>query len=150
MGIRDERVRRFRTKVNPFQLREACQLFRPGTTPSLLDIKKLKLPEFSGVSFVSKIRMFLDPENSATLDRQIMKIHAEYPETLLANFHVQPTRIPISRQNADAYEDWCRKMREISDRYFNGHFRAVDVERGLFQLVQSRSTALAAEILKNA
>jgi len=26
MGIRDERVRRFRTKVNPFQLREACQL----------------------------------------------------------------------------------------------------------------------------
>ena len=102
------------------------------------------------MSFVSKIRMFLDPANSATLDRQIMKIHKAANGTILSRFHLQPTQIPITCQNAKAYEEWCQKMKEISRQYFDDRFRAVDIERGLFQLVQSRRAAVAAQILKDA
>ena len=118
--------------------------------PTLLALKKLRLPQFSGMSFVSKIRMFLDPANSATLDRQIMKIHKADSGTILSRFHLQPTQIPITFQNAKAYEHWCQKMREISRQYFDDRFRAVDIERGLFQLVQSGRAAVAAQILKDA
>jgi hypothetical protein len=75
MGIRDTRVLRFRTKVTISQLKLAGELFRRSHFPSVVEIKNLGVPEFSGLSFVSKIRMFLDPDNSATLDWQIMKIH---------------------------------------------------------------------------
>ena len=150
IGYRDDRVRRFREKITESQLRSACRLFGLGSTPSLLDLKNLRLPEFSGMSFVSKIRMFLDPANSATLDWQIMKIHKADSGTILSSFHLQPTQIPITVQNARAYEDWCEKMREISRQYFDGRFRAVDIERGLFQLVQTGRVAVAAEILKDA
>lgn len=56
----------------------ATELFHASVSPSLIKIKNFGLPEFSGMSFVSKIRMFLDPEKSATLDRQIMKIHPTF------------------------------------------------------------------------
>ena len=61
MGIRDIRVQRFRSNVNVSELNRACDLFQRSTLPSVLEIKKLRLPEFSGLSFVSKIRTFLGP-----------------------------------------------------------------------------------------
>jgi len=100
------------------------------------------------MSFVSKIRMFLDPANSATPDWQIMKINDADRGTILSRFRLQPTQIPINVQNAQAYEDWCHKMRESSRQYFDNRRRAVDIERGLFQLVQSGRVAVAAQILK--
>lgn len=150
MGIRCTRVRRFRDNVTKDKLCAAIELFHASVSPSLIKIKNFGLPEFSGMSFVSKIRMFLDPENSATLDRQIMKIHRTQPSTVLANVHENPTQIPITAHNAKAYELWCRKMREISERYFAGGFRAADIERGFFQLVQSGRVSLAGEILRDA
>ncbi|MDD5762340.1 MAG: hypothetical protein PHP88_07495 [bacterium] len=128
----------------------ATELFHTSFAPSLIKIKKIGLPEFSGMSFISKIRMFLDPEKSATLDRQIMKIHQVLPSTVLANVHVNRTQIPITAHNAEAYEMWCRKMREISERYFAGGFRAADIERGFFHLVQDGKVSLAGEILRDA
>ena len=61
MGIRDTRVRRFRIKVTSSQLNQSCALFRRSRLPSVVEIKSLSLPEFARLSFVSKIRMFLDP-----------------------------------------------------------------------------------------
>jgi hypothetical protein len=150
MGIRDFRVQRFRTKVTAPQLRNSGELFHRCSRPSVVRVRKLGLPEFSGLSFVSKIRMFLDPDNSATLDWQIMRIHGCCPETLLAGFRVgkNATQIQITTHNARAYEAWCGKVKQISKRYFNGQLRAADVERGFFQLVQCGKAALAAQILK--
>ena len=150
MGFRDKRVKRFRDNVTEKNLVEAARLFRVNVPPSLLEIKKIALPQFSGMSFVSKIRMFLDPENSATLDFQIMKIHKANPHTVLSNVsvHKDATQISITKKNSDAYESWCRKMRDISARYFDQGFRAVDIERGFFQLVQEGKASLAGEILK--
>jgi hypothetical protein len=150
MRFRDVRVDDFRTKVTTPQLEAATSLFISGILPSLYEIKRIGLPQFSGVSFVSKIRMFLDPENSATLDRQIMKIHAVRPDTVLSKVKEHKNQIPITANNAEAYEMWCRKMREISERYFAGGFRAVDIERGFFHLVQEAKVSLAGEILRDA
>lgn len=150
MGFRPKRVSIFRENVTPKQLGGAAKLFRASISPPLTEIRKLGLPQFSGVSFVSKIRMFLDPEKSATLDRQIMKIHKARPTTVLAKVRVNPTQIPINVKNAEAYELWCRKMREVSTKYFAGRFRAADIERGFFQLVQNDEVSLAGEILENA
>jgi hypothetical protein len=94
--------------------------------------------------------MALDPANSATLDWQIMKINDADGGTILSHFQLQPTQIPINLQNAKAYEGWCEKMREISRQHFDNRFRAVDIERGLFQLVQNGRVGLAAQILKEA
>jgi len=70
------------------RLQRASELFRRSHFPSVVEIKKLGLPEFSGLSFVSKVRMFLDPDKSAVLDWQIMKINNHCPTTLLANLHI--------------------------------------------------------------
>lgn len=148
---RAKRVSRFRESVNAFQLTQASALFSKSLRPSVVEIKKLGLPEFSGLSFVSKIRMFLDPENSAVLDKQILKIHQHCQTTVLENLHVgKSTQIPITRNNSETYERWCSRMKEISSLYFDARFRAVDVERGFFQLIQDGSVVLAAQILKNA
>ena len=148
MGIRDTRVQRFRQKPIVSQLDRACDLFRRSPLPSAFEIKKLGLPEFSGLSFVSKVRMFLDPEKSATLDRQILKIHEQCPTTLLAGLHIgRSTQIPVTKRNSDVYELWCQKMVEISREYFSGRFRAVDVERGFFQLIQAGEVLTAAQTL---
>jgi hypothetical protein len=151
MGIRDTRVSRFRTKVTSSQLTQAGALFRRSPVPSVAEIKRLDLPEFSGLSFVSKIRMFLDPDHSATLDRQIMKIHRRCTTTVLALFCIgTSTQIRITANNSDAYETWCIRMSEISRRHFEGRFRAVDIERGLFQLIQRDDVEIAAQILNDA
>jgi hypothetical protein len=151
MGIRDTRVQRFRTKVNIAQLECASDLFRRSDFPSVVEIKKLRLPEFSGLSFVSKVRMFLDPDKSATLDWQIMRIHKRCPKTLLAGLRIgKSTKIPITERNSEVYESWCRRMANISSEHFEGRFRAVDVERGFFQLVQCGNIAVAAQILCDA
>jgi hypothetical protein len=151
MGIRDTRVQHFRSKVNVYELKRACDLFRRSGLPSVLEIKDLGLPEFSGLSFVSKIRVFLDPDKSAALDRQIMKIHQHCATTLLANLRIgRSTQIPITEHHSEVYEAWCRRMVNISDMYFDARFRAVDIERGLFQLIQERSVEAAARILNDA
>lgn len=150
MGIRDTRVGRFRNRVNMGQLTEAATLFSKSSLPSLLQIKKTGLPEFSGISFVSKIRMFLDPSNSATLDFQIMKMQQTCSNSALSEIRLQQTQIPITAHNSEKYEKWCKTLKDIARQYFGEHSRSVDVERGLFHLIQSGKVQVASEILKNA
>lgn len=151
MGIRDTRVRRFRMKVTSSQLGQAGALFRRSRLPSVVEIKSLDLPEFSGLSFVSKIRMFLDPDRSATLDWQILKIHKRCVTTVLAQLFIgNSTQIRITANNSNAYEAWCQRMKDISRVHFGGCFRAVDIERGLFQLIQRGDVESAAQILNDA
>lgn len=150
MGIRETRVRRFREKVTRTELVRAADLFRRTDSPSVVQIKSLGLPEFSGLSFVSKIRMFLDPDHFATLDWQIMKIHERCTTTVLAQLCANGTRIRITEKNSRAYEAWCSRMRDISRVYFRGFFRVAEVERSFFHLIQRGYVEIAAQILNEA
>jgi hypothetical protein len=116
-GLASVRVGRFRSQVSQHQLQAASKLFRSKPRPTLTEIKMLGMPQFSGVSFVSKVRMFLDPVGSATLDNQIMKIHAVRPTTVLASVRPSQTRIPVSVANSIAYERWCDRLDYIRTTY---------------------------------
>lgn len=152
IGFRDRRVNEFRSKVRPGQLLDAAILFQQNEETDLMEIKNLNLPQFSGMSFISKIAMFLDPNNYVILDKQIVKMN-EVPMPTVLNritFGENETRIRISQNNIGVYLEWCRKCSSISESYFGGLYRAVDIERGFFTLIQNGEINQAVEILSNA
>ncbi len=148
-GLASVRVNQFRTRVTQRQLQAASQLLSGIPRPPLRVIANLRLPQFSGASFVSKVRMFLDPAGSATLDQQIMKIHEVRPTTVLAAVRRSKTSIPVSAANSAAYEAWCDRLNHIRITYLPS-VRVVDVERGLFHLIQSGHVGIAADLLADA
>ncbi|MEN4918461.1 hypothetical protein ABE485_07295 [Achromobacter spanius] len=148
-GLAPIRADRFRSSVTQDQLASATQLFSVSPCPSLVSIARLKLPQFSGVSFVSKVRMFLDPNGSATLDKQIMKIHGLRQTTVLAAVRALRNTIPVNTRNSAAYEAWCARLAQIQGLYLPS-LRVVDIERGLFHLIQSGRVQCAADILADA
>lgn len=151
-GYRDVRVQRFRSKVTSDQLQKSSQLFRRSITPSLHEIKVIGMPEYSGISFISKIRMFLSPETSAVLDKRIVKMKFTEcgPRTVLGELShsVRETQIRPSNHNSEVYKKWCDRLVEISKNNFAGKYRAVDIERGFFKLIEdSNQIEYAAELL---
>ena len=157
MGIRDTRVRRFRAGVTEDQLQEAAQLFQMlgPEDDGLLRIKNLKLPQFSQISFVSKIRMFLDPENFAVLDNKLMKLRQSPVPTLFNTgapvFLPASTSLRITYRSEAFYRQWCSLCRGLATNYFGPEqMRAVDIERAIFSMVDRGESDLAAEILRDA
>jgi hypothetical protein len=152
VGFRDSRVETFRNQVTQAQLYDAARYFKDPRGVDLIEIKKLRLPQFSGMSFISKIRMFLDPKNFAILDKQILKMNETPFHTLLKEIAIgkNETQIRISKRNVRVYTNWCKKCSEISTVYFKGKYRVVDLERGFFTLIQSGKVDFAAEILSKA
>ncbi len=152
VGYRDERVRRFRNQITPGKLNDAANLFKEIRGNALKEIWQIKLPQFSGMSFISKVRMFLNPSSYVILDQQILKMNNTPFETLLnkIKFGEKETQIRISKDNIAVYQKWCDKCNYISNAIFNGIYRAVDIERGFFTLIQKDKAALAAKILSKA
>ena len=81
----------------------------------LLNIKKLQLRQFSQISFVSKILMFLDPTRYPVLDLKIAKAFAKSSFLPLQNLTFA-TSIPITERNATAYDTWACWCREIASQ----------------------------------
>ena len=80
-----------------------------------------------------------------------MKIHKQCPTTVLAQlFTGKSTQIRITERNSNAYEAWCRRMSDISRLHFERSFRAVNIERGLFHLIQCGGKNVAFRILNEA
>jgi hypothetical protein len=152
VGYRDKRVGIFRSQVTQGQLYDATNLFKEIRGNALKEIWRIKLPQFSGMSFISKVRMFLDPTTYVVLDQQILKMNKAPFGTLLNNikFGDKETQIRISNDNTAVYQQWCDKCNEISNTISNGIYRAVDIERGFFTLIQNGEVLLAAEILSKA
>jgi hypothetical protein len=137
-GRQSDRVARFRNNVSREQLTMASQLFQEMSGPGVLKIKGLRLPQFSGMSFVSKIRMFLAPNDFVTLD---LKLMANLMQAKTVNmFHEAPyrlgdTSIRVTRKSEAFYQGWCDACRSLAVRYIHPEGRAVDVERALFHLI---------------
>ena len=69
VGYRSVRVERFRQGITAGQLLSAQQAFQNLAEPGVIEIKRLDMPEFSGLSFISKIRMFLDRRTMSFLTK---------------------------------------------------------------------------------
>ncbi|UOO75812.1 hypothetical protein LVJ85_06995 [Neisseria sp. Dent CA1/247] len=155
IGFGSKRIEKFYDKIDDKQLIEFKNLVANGRVPTIIEIKKLNLPELSGgMSFATKVLTFLDLDEHCVLDNQILKIKAHVPAKLKALNEIKKsdkeTLIRISTHNADCYEKWCRECQEISMQYFDGKFRAVDIERGFFNLIQQGRVLEASEIYQAA
>ena len=154
--IRDFRVSDFRKTIpdpeREPKLDQFAQLIRSGRS-DLFNIKELQLRQFSQISFVSKILMFLDPTRSPVLDLKIAKAFAKSSFLPLQNLAFAKAGISITKRNATAYDTWACWCREIAT-VVNGApvspccgVRAVDVERALFTLADSQATDKARVLL---
>ncbi len=153
VGFRNIRVERFRQNVTDAQLHKASLLFRRIEGPGVRQIAHLYMPEFRGLSFVSKIRMFLDTSRHVVLDRQLLKLREQQRPTIFHEVRIghNESMIRVTRHNETIYERWSTLCRDIAAKYSEDEdVRAVDVERGIFHLVQTERVDLAAEILDNA
>ena len=67
----------------------------------------------------------------------------------LDNLAVYKTSIPASNYNDRLYSQWCTECLLASGRYYKMIYRAVDIERGLFHLIQTNFLAQAQNIYHN-
>jgi hypothetical protein len=145
MRYRDVRVKRFRDTCVDDQLRSFRALIGAGETVGLIALKQLNLPEFSGISFLSKILAFLDPVHHCVLDKQLLKLATVSGNRALHRVSAR-TQIPVTASNERAYRAWCEECANVSDHYYVGRYRVVDVERGFFQLLQEKKVGIAQDL----
>jgi len=145
VGFRNHRVNRFRKGVNQKQIGDFQLLITRKSTPTLHDIQAIGMPQFSHISFISKIIMFLDPVDHCVLDLQLSKI-GNIPGPKALNKLKVSSGIGVTRHNASIYKEWCEECKNISKKYFKNKYRAVDIERGFFNLVQNGQLHVAQQI----
>ena len=145
------RVGKFRDQVDFGQLREARDVFSEITGPGLRRLKTLGLPGFSNMSFLSKLRMFLNPRRYVALDLKLTELSAVGSKNPLSAVKRQKTYIPVSRSNELVYEGWCAWCQRIAGTHFcGGEVYAADIERAVFWLADCGALDQAAAILADA
>lgn len=146
-GIGLHRMRRLRQKVTDDQLDAFMECRRRSAGIGIEELHRLRLPQFSGMSFSSKVLMFMRPDRYPVLDLKIARFARREPApsldrpsglSALLNLKLYPTRIPLTESNMRAYREWAGWCRAIAD---DVSLRAVDVERAIFWCIdQERET----------
>jgi hypothetical protein len=143
-GFRNHRVKRFRDTVTEENLRRAVGVFAHLQGTALMRLKRLKLPEFSNMAFLTKLRTFLDPNHYCVLDKKIAGLMP-----LCVQLQLRPTYIPVTVQNERTYEWLVDRCAAIASR-LDEALRPVDVERGMFHLIDHGSARVAERLLQGA
>ncbi|MBB5192290.1 hypothetical protein HNQ50_003031 [Silvimonas terrae] len=145
IGFGPTRVNRFLENVTPAQIIGYQALVIAHPVPNLTQLRSLRMPQYSGISFLSKVLTFLDPAQYCVLDLQLAKLPNGFGARALHEL-VSSTTIPVTQTNQVVYNLWRAECVDISNTYFNGRYRAVDVERGFFHLIQTGNLAVAQQI----
>ena len=125
------------------------------------ELQRLGLPEFSAMSFVSKVLMFMCPDRYAVLDLSIARFaHRQPAQSLdlpsglstLLNLKLDLTKIPLTGRNRRVYQEWSGWCCEIADAVNavvppGVNLRAVDVERAIFWCIDRESETEARRLL---
>jgi hypothetical protein len=138
IGYRDVRVADLNNNITVEQIKTLKALLANNNIPSMVEIKRIKMPQFSGMSFISKVLMFLNPNQYCVLDKQIASLRTHNGDNFLNQlvFRESETQIRISAHNEAVYDGWRGECRAISTEYYGNEYRVVDIERGFFQLIQ--------------
>lgn len=144
-GYQMHRTNKILNSITSEQLTSFQQLVASGNIPTLKQIKSLKMPQFSGVSFISKIVAFLDPDNHCVLDLLLSRLAPASANKALGRLQVSG-QIGVTKVNMQVYKLWCEECARISKTYFNNRYRVVDIERGFFKLIQDDELPTAQEI----
>lgn len=163
-GLRDFRVEAFRRNVTDDQLDRFMNITRRTPPPGPIDIKRIGFPQFSGMSFVTKIMMFLDPDRWPVLDMKIAETFSQSPDfpplqalafKKKADFGKKAdNQVRITGNNEYVYNEWAAWCTGIAV-WANAEpaspcrdIRAVDVERAVFTLAKSPDRAAAWRLLR--
>lgn len=148
MGIRNTRVQRFFEGISSSHINLFQNLIENNDNLTLREIKNIHMPQYSGISFISKILTFLNPVNYCVLDKQILKIKNGCEHRALSNMRIpnRGTQIIVTAHNEGVYNAWRAECKNISEKYFDGKYRAVDIERGFFNFVQKNDVSWAQKI----
>ncbi len=141
-GYRHNRVSKFRHEVSATQLNAVIHLFHEPMSLCPSKVACCGLPQFSRVSFISKTLMFLDPRRFVVLDTKIASLRNVRRGTLFDDLKASTT-IRATGGNDSVYEAWCCFCVQVGEEL---GVRAVDVERGIFQMVQWGMRKHAADI----
>ena len=144
-GFRRMRVCKFRNGVSRTQLKEVVEIMSERRTLCPSNVARCKLPQFSGIAFVSKVLMFLDPSRFVVLDSKIASLREVATDSLFSDLSVSTTIRP-TKSNDAVYENWCQFYIRVGQEL---GVRAVDVERGRFQMVQSGMGEQAADMCRS-
>lgn len=147
-GYQQYRVNRFLNGVTTHQIKQFQGMIVNGNIPTLRQIKNLRMPQYSGISFISKIVAFLNPAQFCVLDLLLARL-GNVPGTKAIHSLSFTTQVGITANNSASYCQWCSECQAISNQYYNGQYRVVDVERGFFNLIQNGHLA-AAQVIYNA
>lgn len=149
IGFGPTRVDRFWNGVTSEQIHSYQELAAAHPLPTLRQLRDVGMPEYSGISFLSKILMFLNPTEYCVLDLQLAKLSLASGSRALHNLKFTTT-IGVTQHNQRIYNQWREECLAISKTYFNGRYRVVDIERGFFYLIQSNKVLEAQEIYTSA
>ena len=135
-GRQKQRVNEFRDKATSDQIDGFKNAVARLGYCSLSDIKVLKMPQFSGMSFTSKILMFMSPEKYPVLDLKIAKFGARSGFRVLDGL-TAGTSIRLTEKNMKIYGKWAAWCAEIASIVNasagkGDRVRVVDVERAIF------------------
>lgn len=152
IGYRQNRIDKFMNNISDQQIIKFQNLIKQNEMPTMRAIKSIGLPQYSGMSFVSKILMFLNPEDYCVLDQQLAKLRTPGSPKILNDlaFGNNETQIRITEHNETVYDGWRHECSVINQIYFHGRYRVTDVERGFFNLIQQDCLLDAKEIYNNA
>lgn len=150
IGYGGKRVNDFMNNVSDQQIIDFQALINGDNMPTMMAIRRIRIPQYSGISFISKILMFLNPRDYCVLDQQLTKLRTPESPKILNDlvFRQNETQIRITNHNEAIYNGWCDECSAISQMYFQGNYRVVDVERGFFTLIQ-RNHLLDAQAIYN-
>ncbi|HGW5373333.1 TPA: hypothetical protein ACNIJL_002321 [Pseudomonas aeruginosa] len=146
IGFGPNRLHRFWNIVTATQIAQFQALILTHSVPSLRQLRAIGMPEFSGISFLSKVLMFLDPVNYCVLDLQLAGIRITPPTRSLHRLVVHGTTIGATFHNQNIYNAWCADCANINHLYYGGAYRVADIERGFFQLIQTGNLQTAQTI----
>ncbi|MCX5886412.1 MAG: hypothetical protein NT096_10970 [Proteobacteria bacterium] len=152
IGYRKNRVKDFMNNVSHQQILDFQALINGNNVPTMMEVKSICMPQYSGISFLSKILMFLNPSAYCVLDKRLTKLRTPGSPKILNEliYRQTETRIRITYHNEAVYNGWRNECSAISQLYFQDNYRAVDVERGFFNLIQQNHLIEAQAIYNDA
>ena len=141
-GRQKDRVGKFRSEVPQQKLECFRKLVANETYVGLWNLKKIGLPQFTQMSFTSKLLMFLSPSTNPVLDLKIGRSAKEQNVPPLSNLTIR-TSMPLSQHNVRIYGEWsswcidvARQVNELPSSPCRD-LRAVDVERAVFHCIDA-------------
>ena len=149
-GYQKNRTCKFLNNVTAAQLQKFQSIVANQKMLSLRSIKRIGMPQYSGISFISKILMFLNPKQYCVLDFHIAKLANRSGTKAIHNLKKYTKHpLPFTTHNCKIYYQWCNECQKISNQYYSGKYRVVDIERRFFNLIQNKKLS-SAQIIYNA